>query len=52
MPTSRHFRISAFLHYFCKHLVWRVPASAHAPHGFNYSLMFVMDGKRGVGYLA
>ncbi|MFZ3044634.1 MAG: DUF6516 family protein [Desulfatirhabdiaceae bacterium] len=30
--------------------IWRVPASAHAPHGFKYSLVFVKDGKRVVGY--
>ena len=30
--------------------VWQVPISEHAPHGFKYSLVYVANGIRVVGY--
>ncbi len=30
--------------------IWRVPPSSEKPHGFKYSLVYIVDGKRVVGY--
>lgn len=30
--------------------VWRVEKSSDKPHGFKYSLVFIRDGKRVIGY--
>jgi hypothetical protein len=30
--------------------IWRVQPSEHAPHGFKYSLVYVVNGDRVVGY--
>lgn len=30
--------------------VWEVPASKDKPHGFKYSLAYIVKGKRVVGY--
>jgi hypothetical protein len=30
--------------------IWRVPPSHDKPHGLKYSLVFIRDGKRIVGY--
>lgn len=30
--------------------IWRVSVSEHAPHGFKYSLVYVVNGDRVVGY--
>ena len=30
--------------------LWRVSVGAHAPHGFKYSLVYVVNGVRVVGY--
>jgi len=30
--------------------LWRVPVSDHAPHGFKYSLVYVVNGVRVIGY--
>ncbi|RJP21153.1 MAG: hypothetical protein C4529_07775 [Deltaproteobacteria bacterium] len=30
--------------------IWRVPASSHMPHGFKYSLVYIVNGERVIGY--
>lgn len=30
--------------------IWRVPASSHAPHGLKYSLVYIVNGERVIGY--
>ena len=30
--------------------IWRVPISEHTPHGFKYSLVYIVNGERIVGY--
>jgi len=30
--------------------IWRVPHSSHMPHGFKYSLVYVVNGERIIGY--
>jgi hypothetical protein len=30
--------------------VWRVPVSPHMPHGFKYSLVYIVNGERVIGY--
>ncbi len=30
--------------------VWRVPTSPHIAHGLKYSLAYIVDGRRVVGY--
>lgn len=30
--------------------VWKVPATTDKPHGFKYSLVYIVDGNRIVGY--
>lgn len=30
--------------------VWRVPMSRNIPHGYKYSLVYIVDGERVVGY--
>jgi len=30
--------------------IWRVPVTEYAPHGIKYSLVYIVDGVRVVGY--
>lgn len=30
--------------------IWRVPASLHMSHGFKYSLVYIVNGERVIGY--
>ena len=30
--------------------IWEVPASQDKPHGYKYSFVYVVDGKRIIGY--
>ena len=30
--------------------LWRVPPTADKPHGFKYSLVYIVDGVRVIGY--
>ncbi len=30
--------------------IWRVPLSAHIPHGYKYSLVYIVNGERVIGY--
>ncbi len=30
--------------------IWRVPKSEDKPHGYKYSLVYIVDGKRVIGY--
>lgn len=30
--------------------VWRVPVSKHTPHGYKYSLVYIVKGTRVIGY--
>ena len=30
--------------------IWAVPVTSHTPHGFKYSLVYVRNGERAVGY--
>lgn len=30
--------------------LWQVPASTDKPHGFKYSLVYIVDGARVIGY--
>ena len=30
--------------------VWKVPVSKDKPHGFKYSLVYIVDDKRIIGY--
>ena len=30
--------------------IWRVPVSSHMPHGFKYSLVYIVSGERVIGY--
>jgi hypothetical protein len=30
--------------------IWRVPVSSHVPHGLKYSLVYIVNGERVIGY--
>jgi len=30
--------------------IWHVPFSSHVPHGFKYSLVYIVNGERIIGY--
>jgi hypothetical protein len=30
--------------------MWQVPVSEHAPHGYKYSLVYIVAGERIIGY--
>ena len=30
--------------------IWRVPVSSHVPRGFKYSLVYIVNGERVIGY--
>jgi len=30
--------------------IWNVPKSKHMPHGYKYSLVYIVDGERVIGY--
>lgn len=30
--------------------IWRVPVSSHVPHGMKYSLVYIVNGERVIGY--
>src|SRR3989304_1079069 len=30
--------------------IWRVPVSFHVPHGVKYSLVYIVEGERVIGY--
>ena len=30
--------------------IWKVPMSGHMPHGYKYSLVYIVNGERVIGY--
>ena len=50
MGLIRHDKITDELGNTVEIKIWKVPTSETVPHGFKYSLVYIVNGRRAVGY--
>lgn len=46
----RHMKVTDELGNTVEIRLWKVPPSNDKPHGFKYSLVYIVDGRRAIGY--